>query len=414
MSKELKHHFFYIFLASLPIVVFLIPDYSVAQIFNEKLINFLTYLPYLFLVAIGFLGFRLNQTRVLAASLIFLLSYHCLLNPEILMSLGIGKIRLRQILSLGAPIGITLLFIYKEAPLQSLKTLIRFCLGFLPLIIFAAVFALSPATFQSIVSFKIIPIDNNILPHLSFFSIAFLVILSFAFKDNKIKPFLMATLFSFIALYTASYVGMKNGVSSDIFVPNNVLSFVIISIILGHSLYQMYWQRVYIDELTAIANRRALDEKLYALSGEYAVAMIDIDRFKNFNDTYGHDEGDNVLRLVAKTLEGVLGDKVFRYGGEEFCALFRGFDEEDAYVYANKARRKLEEREFFIRTPGQKKKEDKRRNGSKGKKVKVTISIGLASPGSHILTPAEVIKKADTALYAAKEAGRNCVKIAKK
>ena len=60
------------------------------------------------------------------------------------------------------------------------------------------------------------------------------------------------------------------------------------------------------------------------LSGEYAIAMMDIDHFKSFNDNYGHDEGDNVLRLVGSMLNQELGDRVYRYGGEEFCAVFKG------------------------------------------------------------------------------------------
>ena len=62
----------------------------------------------------------------------------------------------------------------------------------------------------------------------------------------------------------------------------------------------MYWEKVYIDELTGIPNRRAFDEYLKKLGRKYTIAMMDIDHFKKFNDTYGHSEGDNVLRFVAK------------------------------------------------------------------------------------------------------------------
>jgi diguanylate cyclase (GGDEF)-like protein len=103
-----------------------------------------------------------------------------------------------------------------------------------------------------------------------------------------------------------------------------------------------------------------------------------------------------------------LGDKAYRYGGEEFCAVFKGMDAEDAYIFANRARRKLEERDFFIRKKnnGRSKKD---RGTPKGKKVKVTISIGVSGPDAKASSPEQVIKKADTALYKAKEKGRNCV-----
>ncbi len=77
-------------------------------------------------------------------------------------------------------------------------------------------------------------------------------------------------------------------------------AFTVICAILLHAIFTIYWQRVYIDELTDVSNRRALDEKLATLNGEFAIAMMDIDHFKDFNDTYGHDEGDNVLRLVGR------------------------------------------------------------------------------------------------------------------
>ena len=79
------------------------------------------------------------------------------------------------------------------------------------------------------------------------------------------------------------------------------------------------------DELTGIPSRRALNERLAALGNRYTIAMLDVDHFKNFNDTYGHDLGDQVLKMVAAHIAGVGGGgKAFRYGGEEFTVLFPG------------------------------------------------------------------------------------------
>jgi diguanylate cyclase (GGDEF)-like protein len=192
-----------------------------------------------------------------------------------------------------------------------------------------------------------------------------------------------------------------------------VAALTIICAILLHAIFRTYWHRVYVDELTDIANRRALDERLSHLTGEYAIVMMDIDHFKAFNDTYGHDEGDNVLRLVGSLLSEELGDRVYRYGGEEFCAIFMGVSAEDAYMYANKVRRKLEERKFYIRKPNSKREytssSDRKRKKKNGKKVQITISIGLASPNKKTKTTEDVIKLADKALYEAKRKGRNRV-----
>jgi diguanylate cyclase (GGDEF)-like protein len=74
----------------------------------------------------------------------------------------------------------------------------------------------------------------------------------------------------------------------------------------------------YIDELTGLQGRRSLNETLYNLGRKYAIAMIDVDHFKKFNDTYGHKTGDQVLKMIAYKLERISGGaKTFRYGGEE-------------------------------------------------------------------------------------------------
>ena len=121
------------------------------------------------------------------------------------------------------------------------------------------------------------------------------------------------------------------------------------------------------------------------------------------------------MRLVGSVLNQELGDKVYRYGGEEFCAVFMGVSAEDAYMYANKVRRKLEEREFYIRKPNSKREStssfDRRRAKKAGKKVQITISIGLANPSKKAKTAEEVIKLSDQALYEAKRKGRNRVVI---
>lgn len=405
MTKKLKHHLSYLITAAVPIIILLFPNFDTNQLLGEKFINFLTFIPYMSFFIIGYLGFKLNQTRILFTALLFLAAYHFLLNPDILSSSGIGKIRLRQILSLGIPIGISILFSFKESPLASKKTLVRMLLFILPILIFSLFFILYPNRFDQLTKLELIPVINLVVPQISFLSLLILTIISTTMIENKIKPFLHATLISLIPFYTASYVGIKTGVNLEFVTTNNILCFSIISLILFHAIYQMYWERVYIDELTSIPNRRALDEKMQALSGDYSIAMVDIDHFKKFNDTYGHDEGDNVLRLVAKTIESVLGDKAFRYGGEEFCVLFKGANPEESFMLANKARRKLEDKIFTIRARGQA--NTKKKNG--GKKVKVTVSIGISGSNKQNDNPTKVIKKADEALYKAKEKGRNCV-----
>ena len=93
------------------------------------------------------------------------------------------------------------------------------------------------------------------------------------------------------------------------------------------------------DELTGLPGRRALDERLRALGPHYVIAMADVDHFKGFNDTHGHDIGDQVLKLVAARLAEVGGGgEAFRYGGEEFSVLFRDKSLKEALPYLERTR----------------------------------------------------------------------------
>src|SRR4029077_7164107 len=99
------------------------------------------------------------------------------------------------------------------------------------------------------------------------------------------------------------------------------------------------------DELTGLPGRRALDERLRSLQGRrYTVAMVDVDHFKKFNDTHGHDTGDQVLKLVGARLGAIDGGgKAFRYGGEEFAVLFPDRKIEEALPHLETLRKSIED-----------------------------------------------------------------------
>ncbi|WP_428775666.1 GGDEF domain-containing protein [Vibrio sp.] len=173
------------------------------------------------------------------------------------------------------------------------------------------------------------------------------------------------------------------------------------------------------DRLTGISGRHALESDIRHLGRRYSIAMLDIDHFKSFNDTYGHDTGDDVLKLVAAKLTEVGGRaKVYRYGGEEFTVIFKGRHSDQAKEHLEELRQSIEEYELVIRNSGSRPTNDKQGSKQRGKKnaqksVTITISIGVAN-NTHGSNPHEVIKVADQALYSAKKAGRNCVKFARK
>ncbi|MBP7433025.1 GGDEF domain-containing protein [bacterium] len=168
----------------------------------------------------------------------------------------------------------------------------------------------------------------------------------------------------------------------------------------------------YTDELTGLPARRAYNEYTSALGAKYAIAMTDIDHFKKFNDTYGHDTGDEVLKLVAKVISSVGGGgKAFRFGGEEFVIIFSGKTKEETAEHLENIREKLQNTPFTVRNRKSRakyKKTGRKGNSVSSKTVRITMSIG-ASDSRAEKTVAKVMKKADQQLYKAKKAGRNRV-----
>jgi len=166
------------------------------------------------------------------------------------------------------------------------------------------------------------------------------------------------------------------------------------------------------DELTGIPSRRALNERMAGLGNRYTMAMIDVDHFKKFNDTYGHDLGDQVLKMVAAHIAEVSGGgRAYRYGGEEFTIVFPGKDIPEAIPHLEVVRREIESYRLALRAsdrPKKGKKGKREKGGWRGKNVvSVTVSIGIAERNERLATPQAVIDAADRALYRAKERGRN-------
>lgn len=203
--------------------------------------------------------------------------------------------------------------------------------------------------------------------------------------------------------------------------------------ILAVAIIENSYMLAYHDELTGLLSRRSFNDALERLQAPYSIAMVDIDHFKRFNDTFGHDTGDQVLRLVATKLARVSGGgEAYRCGGEEFAILFPGKTTKEVMPNLEELRLAVEAAEFrarggdrrrVARGPERRNEHPRRRSG-KGHAIRqmalqqpksalaVTVSIGVAGSGEERAKAELVLQAADKALYRAKETGRNRVEAA--
>ncbi len=167
--------------------------------------------------------------------------------------------------------------------------------------------------------------------------------------------------------------------------------------------YEQTYKLAVTDGLTQIYNHRYFQEQMivninnFKRYGQvFSIIIMDIDFFKKFNDTYGHQSGDCVLKQVAAILKknSRTSDVVCRYGGEEMTIILTNTNKKDAQITANKICQAVRNNKFTL---------------ANGEKVNVTISVGVATAGENGITPQEIIEYSDKCLYKAKETGRNKV-----
>jgi GGDEF domain-containing protein len=246
-----------------------------------------------------------------------------------------------------------------------------------------------------------------------------LILLSVRFFLNK-KPVDSALLWSLAAFFLALRSAPLARPSTAYWTAS--------ACILATAVIENSYLLAYHDELTTLPSRRAFNDALMRLKHPYSIAVVDIDHFKRFNDTYGHDTGDQVLRLVAANLGSVTGGgQVYRCGGEEFNILFAGRTTAEVRPHLEELRETVEKAEFRLRgddrrqAPRGPDRRSQRIRTRKGDAIRqlaekkppsalsVTVSIGVATSAGEKSSPQAVLESADKALYRAKANGRNRV-----
>jgi GGDEF domain-containing protein len=238
----------------------------------------------------------------------------------------------------------------------------------------------------------------------------------------------------FLWALAASFLALRSGGVGRI----PTWYFAAAAFILAGAIVETSYLLAYHDELTTLPSRRAFHEALTRLEPPFSIAMVDIDHFKRCNDTYGHDTGDQVLRLVASRLaRGGGGGQAYRCGGEEFAILFPGKTTVEVFEHLEKLRTDIEGSKLRLRGPDRRleaRGPDRRSQRTRGRaltgraltgrgstgqairqlsraapanEISVTASIGVATSKGENRSAEEVVKAADKALYRAKAAGRN-------
>ena len=364
--------------------------------------------PYIILAIGILLGWRFHRSRLALVILILFLSERSMyyFGAGGIYSFGHDySVFLSNCFLL--PLNMALFYLVRERGLFNLGGIARIIFILLqPFAVFLLI-RLQPDFFQNLShqfiqspALDILPLPQMVVFVYGLITLIFLAGSLFGKGGPIIRGFFWALVATLLGLLAAN-----NGGSATLYYSAAGL-IIIMSVI--EAAYAMAFQ----DELTSLPARRSLNTALHGLGKRYAIAMLDIDFFKNFNDKYGHDVGDQVLCMVASHLKRVGGGgRPFRYGGEEFTILFSGRSREDAIPHLERLREAIETAQFVLRgknrpknTPRKLKKAE-----AQSKTVSVTISIGVADPVKGHTKPSSVIKAADQALYRAKKRGRNCI-----
>lgn len=381
---------------------------------------------YAVFIAAGLLAWRFHSTRILFSAVVLLLGHHAMefFAQDRIVSSGPGRVAFEAV-ALLIPLNFVLLTFFPERGSEN-----RTLGWFLALLFFESVFVAAisrpglPA--PGFLHWSLVRSYHWRVPQpaLLFFLIALVLLLVRLVQRHRAID--SGMFWSLIATWLGFQAGGAGKTGSAYFGTA--------ALVLAGSIVENSYSLAYQDELTGLASRRAFNDALLRLKPPYAIAAVDIDHFKRINDNFGHDTGDQVLRLVASRLARITGGgEAFRVGGEEFTILFPGRTSKEVTDHLELLRMNIESSSFRIRTGQERRKAqresdrpDKDRRTAAARKtrkrpvpatdpepgaVSMTVSIGMAESQPR-LRAEEVIEQADQALYRAKQGGRNRIETA--
>lgn len=402
----------------IPILLLVVAVVLLSQIraFAPVYLQLLDWLPYLTLLLALALSTFFNQSRLFTVSLAIAVVYHLIRTGLQISLLEPLPLTIYTLISVIVPLLLLLLFFLPERGLRNRYGAMM--AGIVPLLAAGAALAIAylpptKAVELTRLYFAIKPYAGYVLSINASTIFIIVLLLGLWRLGRHDSEHLSALLASLLFVYVTLAFFDRQKISAV------MLGMAGINLVI--SMLRSSYDMAYRDELTGLPGRRALNERLKGLGSRYVIAMTDVDHFKKFNDTYGHDTGDEVLKMVARRISAVQGGgTAYRFGGEEFCIVFTGKDADECEPFLEAVRASVENYRMTVRDSKHRKvprnvaRERRGRRAGKrnAKTVSVTISIGAAQPGKNRERVDKVLKAADTALYRAKKNGRNCLAIA--
>jgi diguanylate cyclase (GGDEF)-like protein len=369
----------------------------------------LEYLPYLLCVTAAFMAYQFNHCRLMLAAL-GLAVFYWLIQTHLQVSLARPEADYIYLAAcLASPLLCLYLIVLPETGLWNLRGLIA-SLAFVFLALACVQLAnwLPGASEGAAEYYRSRPAEGYVMSYgASLLTLVVLLagMLMLLLRDDE-------TVVALLGVLAGVYFALAFLHLADI----SIVMCVAAGLCLMWGLLRNSHAMAYRDELTGLLGRRALNERLARLGRRYSIGMIDIDHFKRFNDKYGHDVGDEVLRMVAARIARVgNGGTAYRYGGEEFCVVFPRRSAQEGAEALESVRDHIAAYPMSIRDrdlrPARSRDGARRRGATRlgNSQVAITVSAGVSERSEELPNADAVVAAADQMLYRAKKAGRNRV-----
>ncbi len=367
----------------------------------------LSFLPLVLLVLATGLAVYFQSTRLALMSLFLVFTYGYASLPQLLPAIrtlpmfDIAYYNSRILLPILIPLTVLGLHFTGDTGLFSASGLFKTTILFTEFVLLLILFATIPETLYDVLDF--IPQQRILGGRLNvpFLAIGLALFVYGVMKVFSGQNYYSSHLYLLFWVVVTAQLAFVSGMSWTVrsFPMHQALFFSAAGILLDGEVLILAREKAYRDRLTGIPGRVALEEALPRLSGRYAICMVGIDEFDDFNETYGHDAGEKILTSVAQTLQRKSSGRAFRFGGDEFTIFYTGREMEEVEEELDALGQAIAEKTVRVTR--------KSKRATKLLERSVTVSMGVADFTGRYDSPEQVLNAADKALSSARDQGGN-------